>query len=106
MSDGRPGFEGLIIRLKPLDLYLFEPAGQDGRSCLLLAGLDQVKFNGLHAALDHADLRGRITEFLIDFATLVLDDDATGRSITRCDELCCLRDAGPDTLPSPRWNIT
>ena len=76
--------------------YSFEPTGQDGTNCLLLAALDQMHDIGLTVDIDAAELRELVRVFLAEWKTLVIDCDWQKRSTDRLDDLTRLCDAGPD----------
>ena len=74
----------------------FEPAGQDGVNCLLLAALDQLCDVGLTVDVSATELRELVIVFLVEWKTLVIDSDWKQRSVDRCDDLTHLCDAGSD----------
>ena len=75
-----------------------EPPGQDGYNCLLLAAIDQLRLLDLVATADIGteELRTLVREFLVEWRTLVLDDDWRQRPYCCPDELVRLGDAGTD----------
>jgi hypothetical protein len=89
-------FGALDNRLHAQGRRCFEPSGQDGYNCLLLAAIDQLRLRGFAIGLEAEELRMLVREFLIEWQTLVLDGDWRLRSDCCPDELMTLRDAGPD----------
>ena len=68
----------------------FEPAGQDGVNCLLLAALDQLCGVGFTVDVNATELRELVIVFLVEWKTLVIDRrqcDWKQRSVDRCDDL-------------------
>ena len=91
-------FGGLDNRLHVLGRRCFEPPGQDGYNCLLLAAIDQLCHLGFACDVDAERLRSLVRAFLAEWRTLVLDNDWRWRSDSCLDELMTLEDAGPDYL--------
>eukprot|EP00966_Prymnesium_polylepis_P216178 5004443-Prymnesium_polylepis.2 len=94
-------FESLRRRTeKAHGLVPYEPFGQDGYSCLLLAALDQIREHGLAQLLPPGlgahQLRDRVRRWLIDHGTLVIDDNWNGQEGAGRSELALLRDFGDD----------
>ena len=90
-------FEALDARISAQhSRRCFEPAGQDGVNCLLLAALDQLCDVGLTVDVSATELRELVIVFLVEWKTLVIDSDWKQRSVDRCDDLTHLCDAGSD----------
>jgi len=91
------GFEALDSRIhRTHGRRCVEPPGQDGYNCLLLAAIDQLHPLFATADIGTVELRMLVREFLVEWKTLVLDDDWRQGSSDCCpDELITLRD-GPD----------
>ena len=91
------GFEALDSRIhRTHGRRCVEPPGQDGYNCLLLAAIDQLHPLFATADIGTVELRMLVREFLVEWKTLVLDDDWRQRLSDCCpDELITLRD-GPD----------
>ena len=70
-------------RLAQCGRFCFEPSGQDGSNCLLLAAIDQMHDVGLTVDIDASELRGLVRDFLADWKTLVVDGDWQNRSRRR-----------------------
>ena len=91
------GFEALDSRIhRTHGRRCVEPPGQDGYNCLLLAAIDQLHPLFATADIGTVELRMLVREFLVEWKTLVLDDDWRQRPDCCPDELMKLRDAGPD----------
>ena len=90
-------FEALDSRIRTThDRCCVEPPGQDGYNCLLLAAIDQLRLLVATADIGTEALRTLVREFLVEWKTLVLDDDWRQRPDCCPDELMRLGDAGPD----------
>ena len=96
LSATERAFVSLDERLAQFSRFCFEPSGQDGTNCLLLAAIDQMRDVGLTVDIDASELRGLVRDFLAEWKTLVVDGDWQKRSADRCDDLTRLCDAGPD----------
>ena len=68
-------FGGLDNRLHAQGRHCFEPPGQDGYNCLLLAAIDQLCHLGFACDMDADRLRSLVREFLTEWRALVLDND-------------------------------
>ena len=91
------GFEALDSRIhRTHGRRCVEPPGQDGYNCLLLAAIDQLHPLFATADIGTVELRMLVREFLVEWKTLVLDDDWRQRPDCCPDELMTLGDAGPD----------
>ena len=70
------GFEALDSRIhRTHGRRCVEPPGQDGYNCLLLAAIDQLHPLFATADIGTVELRMLVREFLVEWKTLVLDDD-------------------------------
>ena len=96
LSADERAFLSLDERLRAHRRYCFEPTGQDGTNCLLLAAIDQMHDIGLTVDVDASELRGLVRGFLAEWKTLVIDGDWQKRSADRRDDLTRLCDAGTD----------
>ena len=74
----------------------YEPSGQNGYDCLLLAALDQLEQEAAAVDLSAAELRAIVRIHLEDWRLVVLDDDLADRAASRSDELFRFCDAGAD----------
>ena len=90
-------FEALDSRIRTTHgRRCVEPPDQDGYNCLLLASIDQLSLLVASADIGTEELRMFVREFLVEWKTLVLDDDWRQRPDCCPDELVRLGDAGPD----------
>ena len=58
--------ERLRRRLRPSELDLFEPAGQDGRTCQYLAVIHQLELHGVITSFDARELEEAMISWLLD----------------------------------------
>lgn len=87
----------LSARLRDgLKRRIYEPAGQDGINCLLLAALDQLNELQLAHHLDVKSLRSHIEIWLIDNRTLIADADWRNRTTIQREDLGQLCSFGED----------
>jgi len=85
--------------LSQFNRRLYEPAGQDGVSCLLLAVLDQLHDLELHDAsieMDAAKLRGLTVTWLVDNRDMIIADDWKQRGAAQSAELGVLHECGSE----------
>ena len=85
--------ERLRRRLRPSELDLFEPAGQDGRTCQYLAVIHQLELHGVITSFDARELEEAMISWLLDHHDDVVGEPGFHGERGDMAEVAVLRDS-------------